>query len=776
MRDIEIQFFESFSREMLISSNNRGLLLSQPLGLATTEFLTSVQQKEIFKYDEAGKLWLQLELYFKDSPENQKQRLQQIEQILKASLYGSNAGDLQTKETGTYLMDVSPEIIRQVYLSNAHFLIDLFEKYVPTPPASFFEGKSVPEKIKLREQEAQKTMKKVALKTLEPFILKAQRHIRGKRRQREELHRIEEVHARELNWRKMTAEELMQDANTPYVPKCESNLSKRIMDAAQKVAAFSTVKHITSRSTLQSVFDDALYGRRTLLDFYMTFNPAALMTCDILNGDGNVVCLGPQDIDPRASGAIIIEFDLPKLLQTKPSAFYKQKDLEYQTGNKVRHVSLGNTELYFDHTGFVRCADTGSAYLKIINGQWGGLTHIARSLKSTFIAYDLERIHEILTLNFFRFMDRMTDAATGKTDQAYIDQFYQKVSQLDDEALVRFLTDIEKNLTDTAEFNFYGAHQINFSTVTSISDRHKGSTLQLPKFLHVLNSGELDILRQARQSLPEVFQSYRFLDYLLTHIKHPEARYYLDDLRKQCKTPNWVQYTPIETIDAFEIHWDISDERPFQEHSINSKKAELSQDTTEEKIPNPIIESPVSPVEHTQTNNDVHSSSVQNSIELDIEVPHQLDMSSTIQPKKDEQNHSASEERSLDVLKSGFEDTLDKMQTELQTKSNLVVAEEGKKLHDALSDTKKEFIQTGDSNQFIHSVKKYVRKSEPTLKNSPVWKQFLLDILNAALLICTLGISYMVTGRVRLFTVQPQGACGAQADSVGKLSCGSVLD
>lgn len=759
MRDIEIQFLDSFTKERWMSSNDMRLLLSQPLGLATTEFLTSVQQQKIFEYNDAGKLWLQLELYFKESPENKQQMLQHIEQILKESLDGSNMVDLKTKETGTYIMDVSPEIIRQVYLSNDHVLIDLFEKYVPTPPASFFEEKSIPEKIRLREQEAQETIKKVALKTLEPFILKSQRHIRGKRRQREELHRIEEVHARALNWHKMTAEELMQDANTPYVPKCESNLSKRIMDAAQKVSAFSTIKHITSHRTIQSVLDDALYGRRTLLDFYMTFDPAALMTCDILNGDGNVVCLGPQDIDPNASGAIIIEFDLPKLLQTKPSAFYKQKDLEYQTVNKVRQVSLGNTELYFDHTGYVRRTDMGSAYLKIIDRKWGGLTQISRSLKSTFIAYDLERMHEILTLNFFRFMDGMTNAATDKTDQAYIDQFYQKVSQLDDEALVRFLTDIEKNLTDTAEFNFYGAHQINFSTVTSLSDRNKGYTLQLPEFLHALNSGRLDILRQARQSLPEIFQSYRFLDYLLTHVKHPEARYYLDDLRKQCKTPNWIHYTPIETTDEFEIHWEISDTRPPQEHPIDSKKAELPQDAIKEKIPNPVIESPVSPVEHIQTDNDAHSSNTHNPSELDTEAPHQLDTPLTIQPQQDEleeQNHSASAKRSLNVLKSGFENTLEKMQTELQTESDPVIAQEGKKLHDTLSDTKEQFIQNGDANQFIHSVKTNVKKSEPTLKNSPVWKQFLLDILSAAILICTLGISYTVTGRVRFFTVQPQ--------------------
>ena len=520
-------------------------MFAQPLGLATIEFLTFVQQEQIFKYDRNGQLWLQLEIYFK--PSSEKQGCQHIEHILKQALEQSSTGHPKTKDTGTYLMEVSPEIIRQVYLSNDPSLLDLFEKYVPTPPASFFAEQSVPEKIKLRAQQAQETLKKVSLKTLEPLILKAQRHLRNKRRQREELRRIEHVYEKQLSSYHITAAALMQDANTPYTPKCGANLAKRIRDAAQKVSAFSSVKHITSKRTIQSVLDEGLYGRRTLLDWYMTFKPAALMSCDIVNGDGNAVCLGPQDIDPGATGSIIIEFDLPKLLQTKPSAFYKQKDLEYLVRNKIRQVLLGDTALYFDHTGYVRCQESELAYLKILKSSVGNhLQHIAACLKPTLIAYDLEQMHAILTLNFFRFMDGMWDVTTDKTSQAYIEEFYQKVAELDDHALISFLTDIEKNLTDTAEFNFYGAHQINFSTVTSISDRHSGYTLKLAEFLHALNSGELDLLRQAREFLPKVFQSYRFLDYLLTHTQHPDARYYLDDLRKLCKTPNWIPYTPIE--------------------------------------------------------------------------------------------------------------------------------------------------------------------------------------------------------------------------------------
>ena len=54
--------------------------------------------------------------------------------------------------------------------------------------------------------------------------------------------------------------------------------------------------------------------------------------------------------------------------------------------------------------------------------------------------------------------------------------------------------------------------------------------------------------------------------------------------------------------------------------------------------------------------------------------------------------------------------------------------------------------------------KKQEQHAEPVLNKSPVWKQFLLDILNALIFIVTFGISYLVTGRLRLFSAEPQVA------------------
>jgi hypothetical protein len=107
------------------------------------------------------------------------------------------------------------------------------------------------------------------------------------------------------------------------------------------------------------------------------------------------------------------------------------------------------------------------------------------------------------------------------------------------------------------------------------------------------------------------------------------------------------------------------------------------------------------------------------------------------------------------LSESGFDNTLGQMESAVKTEREPMYANEGEKLYRALSDTREKFLQTGNSDNFVRSVQENVKKSEPVLNKSPVWKQFLLDILNAVIFIFTLGISYMVTGRVRLFTAQP---------------------
>lgn len=582
MHPIEENILSQLKQSQDIRFGDRDTLHLFPLGTLSQEFYSELCVKQYCekRHGHAKKLGLRLALEEYLASERSQPYLENIEAaILKlpSPMSSFGAKGLQNKAAGTYLMPVSPELIRQIYQLEDISLTNLFQKHFPVPPTHLFEEDSVPDVIQKRDIAVLETMRKTPLHALEPFIIKAQRSLRMKKRHQEEVNRIAQRDEFHLKYHHMStealdasdesnqppqihqwAEELLQDANTPYKPKCAPELSDRIMAAARKVSVFSTVKHITSETALQKIFDEALYGRRTLIDFYLAFNPAALHACDILNGDVNVACLGPQDIDPKARGGIIIEFDLPKLIQKKASAFYKQRDLEYQV-DKIRQVQLGSETISFNHTGFVRCAEASSTYLKIVDGRCGGLKQIAEVPKSSLIAYNLGQMHEVLTLNFFRFMDRMSDL-DGKINQTYIDNFYHKVNQLTDEGLVFFLTDLEKNMTDTAEFNFYGAHQIDFSTIISITARYKSYILNLPKFIGDLKQGNIHELRQARIRIPELFQSYRFLDYLLLKVEHLDARYYLDDLRKQCKTPNWVQHIPLLIPEGFELSWEMSSE------------------------------------------------------------------------------------------------------------------------------------------------------------------------------------------------------------------------
>lgn len=577
MHAIEEMVLADLTKDEDITYEKRNEVHLLPLGAWSREFYEDPRIKQYCKsrHFTVVKFTFRVALERYLTSDYSQEYLDNIEQailkLISTRSPGSEHG-LQNKAAGTYIMNVSRELICQVYQRNDESLTRLFQKYFPTPPARLFGTAPAPDVIQKRDIAVVKTMEKLNLKTLEPAIIKAQRRRRMKNRHQEEVNRVAQRDARHLKFHHMSkeefaasaeddspaqihqrAEELLQDANTPYRPKCELALAERIMATARKVAAFSTVKHITSASALQNIFDEALYGRRTLIDFYFDFEPAALRDCDILNGDANVICLGPQNIDPSASGEIVIEFDLPHLIKSKPAAFYKQRDLEYRV-DEPRKVQLGDAAVWFNHTGYVRWGEPTNTYL-IIQDAYERFTQVAWSPKSSFIAYDLERMHEILTLNFFRFMDEMRDLK-HKPAQAYIDDFYQKVAQLDDAALLQFLTDLERNMTDTAEFNFYGAHQINFSSIINIHARYQGFTLHLPTFIHALKNGNLNTLRQAREHIPELFQSYRFIDYLLSKVSHSNVQYYLDDLRKECKAPQWVRYTPLSIPEGFELCWD----------------------------------------------------------------------------------------------------------------------------------------------------------------------------------------------------------------------------
>ena len=584
----------------------RKYLLDLPLGKILPEIYNDAWLKHCalqgIKLGGSTYLDLNFRLALEDylSSNKSKTKLEEVEKAILlyfSSEYPPNADGLQNKAAGTYICPIKDELICQIWLTEDTNLINLCQKHFgisPTPQLFTKLGFAVPHNIKANELAGVEALAKIKSEDFPVFerdISTLQGLLREKQRFDEENVRIASRYARYLKDHKKSAHELIEDANTPYTPiKCSPELAQRIVQAASKVSAFSTVKHITHATSLLSILDDALYGRRTLKDRCIPFNPAALHGCDVLNGDADVVCLGPQDIDPQAAGDIIIEFDLAKIQQSRSVVFYKQLDLEYLTKEKIRTVKLGKLQLHFDHTGLVRNPDPLFSELQIFSDRHtllGG----ACLPKSSLISYNLPKMHQILALNFFKFIDQLDNPR-------YIEDFYNEIARLNEHELVQFLTDLEKNMTDTAEFNFYGAHQIDFSTILKISKRKESLfkmkikyTLDLPEFINSLQENNINALRDARKNLPELFKSYRFLDFLLLTLNRRsvgdiEVIYYLENLRGACKTPDWMPpFTPKPIPESVEICWEVTSPQPVEVYLASTSTTTTSPSEVSDDLP-----------------------------------------------------------------------------------------------------------------------------------------------------------------------------------------------
>lgn len=489
-------------------------------------------------YNTKLKLWYQVELYFATSDSSALEILL-IKERESYNRTKSLGGGLPSKELH------SPKLIRSIYLSKDERLISLFKKYLPAPKAELFQDE-MPEGIRQKALERDKSIQgilkrnDISVDELTNKVLPLQRLFRSRLRKKEELLRIESKYKNYIKWKRTSAEQIVNDINKPYIPKCaDRNLARRIMIAAQQVELFTTVKHLTSKAAIVSIFNDALYGQRTLLQLFLPFKPASLMQCDIDDGDANVICMGPNEIDPKAehSNTITLVFDSKKLASKNPTTFFKQRDLGYGK-ERTREVLIFEDEtLYFSHTEQLRCQAYGYASLQLrANNQPYSGYAVAEIPNVFLLSYNLDSMHQILALNFFRFLDNLTNTDREEFKEE-TNRIYDAISELSDEDLVDFLQDMGEQLTDTAEFNFYGAHRIDFSNLLSIS--FKNTTLKLDEFINELNSGNVEALNDAVKAIPEIFKSYRFLDYLLAKTTSETNVNELTKMRATCILPSW---------------------------------------------------------------------------------------------------------------------------------------------------------------------------------------------------------------------------------------------
>ena len=478
-------------------------------------------------------IWIGIQRYkYSPNPEF----FNQTEQMFKDMFDDTRIQELEADSHASFVLPVRQaisdlDILKAVAKSGNKELIGLFKKYLSSS-------------VVLKEDEKKSVSSfnffdKSTLSQVEKVATKMQRNFRGKRRRKQELDRINEVYVEYAHSSGRSVKDLIKDANTPYVPQqCEKELSERIVRIANEIKLFSEIRHVTDPNAIKSIVDDGLYGRETLQKFTMAFKSAALESSDIENGDANVICFGPFDIDTRYLEVqereyLEIFLDANKIQKDNPCIFFKQRDFQFDK-KEARTVVLGDDKLSFTHESSEK-----NINFQFITGEEKSNASIPRFM---LIAYDFAKIHQILILNFFRILDKIDSPAVRRG-------IYAKLASQDDKQLESFLRNTGMAFSDTSEFNFYGAHKIDLSSLLKI--RFKDFELNIPRFIASLNKGELKELKEAREKIPALFTSYRFLDHLLDNVSHKAAHTELLEIRKQFQAPYEEKHEQKEGKEAY---------------------------------------------------------------------------------------------------------------------------------------------------------------------------------------------------------------------------------
>lgn len=521
-----------------------------------SDFLTNNAVREYYQstHNQQMKFWFLINEYTASEKKEKHAKLAEIENFLQKFLLRiKDDSILKSKDI------LEPEFVRQLYLLKDPALISLFLRYLPPKHTIFHEDDKIPENFLDREAKVNQSVKETLTKNnnnvdlVEKKIVIIQRLFRAKQRQKENLQRAIRQYSfylkalQESNNLSITPEQLLADANNPYDPKeCEPSLSARLIKISKNVTPFTTIKHICSQKYLKSILDAGLYGRRTLLQFYLPFVPSSLNSVDVTNGDGNVICFGANNIDNNAyqgDDKIEIELEIKKITKN-PCIFYKQLDLGHPRAPLTRTIQLGDSKLIFatpsgDSNNYFTHMEMAlqKAGEKCIKG-------VAMIPNVSLISSNLPSMQQILTLNFFRFLDNLNDNELTKA-------IYDEINKLDDAALLSFLNQLNIYMTDIMEFNFYGAHKLDFNTVLSVSKLKKPMngnygdkiySLNLSDFINALNSGDRKTFETAQTHLPQLFNSYRFIDYLLEKIQQPDIRLLLKQYKEKCYLPDWLTF------------------------------------------------------------------------------------------------------------------------------------------------------------------------------------------------------------------------------------------
>ena len=546
--------------------------------------------------------------YYYEQDKNRKMDvLSSIRDILESGLHvnqinnSDNVINTLSKQPFAYVDRI---LLAEVYLSNDVQLIELFQKYAPTPRVSFFGELPIAETLRSHAEEEMSCLSKFFDKhektpyyELENKIKVVQRQFRKQRRYREESSRISSLWGLENNFKTRLKINYEQAVYRPE--KCNKELADRLVRLSSQLDFFKTAVHRTSEGSLKSIFDDGLMGRESMQSLLMSFNEAALANSDVIMGDFNVACCFASygEVDSHATGDIEFTFQIEPLKQKNKTTplplFFKQKDFGFYPQRYHNVPNIGwNPVALWDFSDFMLTSsgytfrnatpdlvfDFGynsvKTYLKnkyITNkdvknsykyqpfrmeqysfGFFKTAEYCAVIPSHMLISYDIRNIEQVLALNFFRYIDNIEFSSnkdcyfssfhTEDTPEKVIKDFYAAIERMSDEKLLSFLEKIAKRSSHSMEFNIYGCLQIA-EYLESIYSRKTKFRLSTSNLIGELNQGQFELLEKGLIEFHGLFESYRFVEHLISKVDNVDALQRLSAIRNKCEAPWHMKYT-----------------------------------------------------------------------------------------------------------------------------------------------------------------------------------------------------------------------------------------
>jgi hypothetical protein len=520
-------------KDLISKIDNRiiNLIKNVPLGALDVEFLNELDKNYFndrkYEYHTKVNIWAIYNTLSGYIQANNDEKSNMLEEIIKP---------LNKEKPLINPAIIDRLLIEKVYTSGDEKLIDFYSKKFPIPPLFIFDPDQQPKFLVDREADRVSHQSEFNLRNegdykLSQKIKYIQRFIRAKLRLDSEIERIGNRYFKNELDADLKATQLIEDANTPYKPqKCSPELAKRIMREAYQIKLFPSVSHLLAAHNVAQILDGCLYGRENLINSYTNFRTAALYHSDIENGDGNVICLGPDKIDTQClkGDTLGLELDLEMLsaednYNKNPAIFFKQLDLGYDIKQK-QTIKIKDKEIVFTHTASLRCQNPNCANLQLFD-KCDFPQYYAEVQKDSLISNNVRQMNQILVLNFFRFLDNLRDTycrmAPYKTKE-----IYEEISKLDDSELHNFLLDLGRKMSCSSEFNIYGAYQIDLNALRSISiysGVSKVDAIKMNDLYAELNNQKFYLLNKLKHLAPQIFQSANFLKHLKSKVENTAA-------------------------------------------------------------------------------------------------------------------------------------------------------------------------------------------------------------------------------------------------------------